>query len=301
MKITNHLPVLLDCLRRWERRPSLQQFEAEYWSAIQAELWFQGAALRLWKGITELDWTRYRAETLELDPAREEARLRRNIERVEQLFGIPLGGTAILFGAFTFMDGYARFDRGVHKVYLGVDESHGRGAYLDVLETHELTHVVRETRPSVWEPWGLSVTMSHDELFEERLPTVEHLLNEGLACAVSELLNPDEDPWHYAYQEEDGLERILLHAPAVDAAIHEELRKGEQGDYGAFYSPHRYGETPLPVFTHYVWAWQWAKHLIRDLHQGDVRTLVVRCSKDLIEDALAWKLEGVDIPPRRTG
>lgn len=297
MKVTNHLPLLLDCLRRWERRPSLQVFTAEYWSRVspQVGVVFDEIPLGFWQVLAGLDWERYRGETLSLDAAREEARLRRCLGRVEELFGLQLTGEVILFGAFTCMDGYARFDRGQHRVFLGVDESHGRGAYLDVLETHELTHVVRETRPSVWEGWGLSPSMSHDE-FVEHLPVVEHLANEGFACVVSELLNPAEDPWHYAYQEEDGLREVLLHGAAVDQAVHEELRLGADGDYGRLYGRRRYGR-PLPAFAHYVWAWQWMKHVLRDLCAGDARALAARCSKELIEDALAWKLEGLHLDP----
>lgn len=297
MKLTNHLPLLLDCLRRWETRPALPVFRDEYWGPIapQVGVVFDEIPTGLWQVLLGLDWERYRAEALTLDPAAEEARLRRCLGQVEQLFGLTLSGEVVLFGAFTCMDGYARFDKGEHRVFLGVDESHGRGAYLDVLMTHELTHVVRETRVPVWEGWGLSPRMTHDE-FVEHLPVVEHLANEGLACVVSELLNPGEDPWHYAYQEQDGLEQVLLHGPAVDKVVHEELRKGPDGDYGHLYARSRYGRA-MPGFTHYVWAWQWCKHVLRDLCGGDVRAMVETCSKEWVEDALAWKLEGLDLEP----
>lgn len=301
MKLTNHLPLLLECLRRWESRPSLPVFRDEYWALIspQVGVVFDEIPTGLWQVLLGLDWERYRAETLTLDPAAEEARLRRSRDKVEQLFGLTLAGEAILFGAFTCMDGYARFDGGEHRVFLGVDESHGRGAYLDVLMTHELTHVVRETRPAVWEGWGLSPRMTHDE-FVENLPVIEHLANEGLACVVSELLNPGEDPWHYAYQEEDGLAEVLLHAAALDQGVHEELRAGPDGDYGRLYGRRRYGR-PLPSFAHYVWAWQWMKHVLHDLCGGDVRALVERCSKDWVQDALTWRLEGQRIQPAPHG
>lgn len=289
MIIHNQLPLLLECLRRWEERPALAAFEAEYYAPLAP--WLDivfGDARSLFVPLLELNWPQYRAETLHLDPAAEEARLRRRLEQVEALFGLTLGGQALLFGAFTCMDGYARFERGDHCVYLGVDESHGRGAYLDVLIAHELTHVVRETRPEVWSGWGLSLEMTHDD-FTEHLPVVEHLMNEGFSCVVSELLVPGEDPWHYAYQSEDGLARIVAHGPAVDAVVHAELRDAD-GDYGRLYSTRRYGRQ-MPPFTHYVWAWQWVKHLLHTHTGGDPRRLVARCSKDLVDDALAFRLE----------
>lgn len=289
MQIFNHLPRLLDCVGRWEQRPALAAFEREYYAPLAGQLdTVFGDARSLYAQLLELTWATYRAETLRLDPAREEARLRRRLADVEALFGEALGGEAVLFGAFTCMDGYARFERGHHTVYLGVDESHGRGAYLDVLIAHELTHVVRETRPWVWEGWGLSLAMTHDD-FTEQLPVVEHLVNEGFSCAVSELLVPGEDAWHYAYQTEDSLARVLEHGPAVDAVVHGELRDPD-GDYGRLYSPRRYGRG-MPPFTHYVWAWQWVKRLLRDHAGGDPRRLVGRCSKDFVEDALGFRLE----------
>lgn len=289
MQIHNQLPLLLACLRRWETRPDVATFEREYFAPLAP--WLStvfGDAKSLYVQLLELNWPQYRSETLTLDPAFEEARVRRRLAQVEELFGLTLGGQALLFGAFTCMDGYARFDRGDHCVYLGVDESHGRGAYLDVLIAHELTHVVRETRPEVWSGWGLSLEMTHDE-FTESLPVVEHLMNEGFSCVVSELLVPNEDAWHYAYQSEDSLARVLEHGPAVDAVVHAELREPD-GDYSRLYSPRRYGRQ-MPQFTHYVWAWQWVKHLLRVQAGGDARRLAGTCSKDLVADALAFKLE----------
>lgn len=289
MIVHNELPLLLDCLRRWEARPDLATFEAEYYAPLAR--WLDtvfGGAPALYRHVLELNWPQFRAEALTLDPAAEEARLSRRLEQVEATFGLTLGGQALLFGAFTCMDGYARFDRGQHTVYLGVDESHGRGAYLDVLFAHELTHVVRETRPEVWSGWGLSLDMTNDQ-FTQNLPVVEHLVNEGLACVVSELLVPGQEPWHYAYVTEDELARIVAHGPAVDAVVHAELRDPD-GDYGRLYSRRRYGRN-MPTFTHYVWAWQWVKHLLRTHAGGDPRRLVSRCSKDFVDDALSFKLE----------
>src|SRR6201999_3644761 len=115
------------------------------------------------------------------------------------LMGFKLEGEAILMGAFTAMDGYARFDRGTHRVFLGVDESHGRGRYLDVLIAHELTHVGRESRPEVGAGFGLNPRRTQAEVTESQ-PVVEHLMGEGFSCAVSELVVPGEPAWVYAYQ-----------------------------------------------------------------------------------------------------
>ena len=237
-----------------------------------------------------LQWKIYRDEALRLDSVREEARVRSHLEDIEKLFGFKLEGEIILMGAFTSMDGYARFDRGGHRVYLGVDESHGRGRYLDVLITHELTHVARESRPQVWEGFGLNPKMTQDE-FTESMPVIEHLMSEGFSCVISELLVPRQDPWSYAYQTQDSLDAILQHGPAIDRCVHAELRSRD-GDYGNLYDPDRY-TPPQPVFSHYVWAWQWAKQVLDDFAGGDPRKLVSRCAKDLLNHALAFQLKEI--------
>src|SRR5262249_47291116 len=133
--------------------------------------------------LSELDWSVYRKSALKLDPEREEARGKKHLRDVEKTFGFDLRGAIVLFGAFTAMEGYARFDQGEHRVFLGIDDfseagpRHGSGTYLDILEVHELTHVARESRPSVWEGWGLSPKMTHDE-FSENQPVIEHVFGE---------------------------------------------------------------------------------------------------------------------------
>jgi hypothetical protein len=281
MKIENRLPLLLACLRRWDRCPTERKFVEEY--ARPMESCSAGFFDDFHEVLTDLNWDVYRKEALQLDPEREEARLRARIQDIETLFGFPLEGEVILMGAFTGMDGYARFDQGSHRVFLGVDESHGRGRYLDVLIAHELTHVARESRPEVWEGFGLNPKMTQAE-FTESQPVIEHLIGEGFSCAISELVVPGEPAWTYAYQSQDSLARILEHGPAIDRAIWRELRDPD-GDYGRLYRI-------KPVFAHYVWAWQWVKRLLRERCGGDPRLLVARCSKDLVEDALVFNLPG---------
>ncbi|MGZ3698260.1 MAG: hypothetical protein ACXWP5_09005 [Bdellovibrionota bacterium] len=295
MKVHNALPHFLECLRRWETAPSAETFVREYFEPLRPLIGvvFDEDGEDFHSVISDLNWKVYRHEALKLDPEREETRLRRAIAQVEALFGIPLAGDAVLFSAFHCMDGYARFDEGTHRVFLGVDESHGRARYLDVLITHELTHVVRESRHAVWKGFGLDPMMTHDD-FTETLPVIEHVFGEGFSCAVSEILVPGEDPWHYAYQSEDSLAQVLEHGPAVDAAIKKEIlsdcKKPGSGDYGRLYNPRLYGRG-MPGFTHYVWGWKWACAVIRDLGGGDPRKVVERPSSEFLEHALAFKLD----------
>ena len=295
MKIHNHLPHLLECLLRWPERPSRDEFLRAYFEPIAALVGviFDDRGRDFYAVLEDLHWPTYREEALRLEPAREEVRLREHVAAVEAVFGFPLAGEAVLFGAFTCMDGYARFDRGTHRVFLGVDESHGRGRYLDVLLTHELTHVARESRPEVWRGWGLDPAMTHSQ-FTECQPVIEHVVGEGFSCAISEVLVPGERPWVYPFQTEDGLARILEHGPAYDRAIHAEVAKSNaDGDYGRLYNPALYGPG-MPPLGHYAWAWQLVKRLLATRAGGDPRRLVAVCSKELVEAAMAFKLETVE-------
>jgi hypothetical protein len=293
VKIYNFLPHLLDCLRGWDKLPTERQF-GEYLKPMDELLRpmledFEGRfGGGMYPVLEGLNWESYRTEALALDPAGEEARLKKHIAAVEKLLGVTLQGEAMLFGAFTVMDGYARFNLGTHRVYLGADESHGRGAYLDVLYSHELTHAAREPLPEVWAGFGLDPkTMTHDD-FTEKIPVIEHLMNEGFACLVSELLNPNEPASHYCYQTDDSLEQIMQHGPAVDRAVHAQIGAPD-GDYGMLYDTSRY-VPPVARYAHYVWAWQWTKHLLKGPFKNDPRRLLHACAKDWIEDALAFRL-----------
>jgi hypothetical protein len=294
VRVHNFLKQLIDCLKRWERVPTLADFTENYYSPMGylIEDVFD-SALSMHEVVAALDWKAYREQALGLDPGREEARVRRHLEDVERLFGFPLEGEIVLFGAFETMDGYARFEQGSHRVYLGVDESHGRGQYLDILEVHELTHVARESRPSVWTGWGLNPKMTHDE-FVESQPVIEHLFGEGFSCTISELLVPCDEPWHYAYQEPRDYEKILRHAKAADATIHRELRREIQsrsgGDWSRLYQSGEYSP-PLPVFAHYLWGWQWTRKMLRERAGGDPMKLIQTCSQEFVEDALNFSLE----------
>ena len=289
VKIYNFLPILTECVRRWEKPPGASDFIQNYFEPMKHKIddvFDDGATMH--RVLSGLDWAQYRGELLSLDPAREEARVRKHLEDVEKLFGFELEGEIVLFGAFGTMDGYARFERGSHRVYLGVDESDTRTEYLDILEVHELTHVARESRSEVWLGWGLDPKMTHDE-FVEAQPVVEHVFGEGFSCAISEMLVPSDQPWRYSYQDEASYKKIRLNAAAVDTTVHSEISAGKEGDWGALYNATNY-KPRLPLFTHYLWGWEWARHLIRDRAGGDPSKLINLCSKDLVADALSFRL-----------
>lgn len=296
MRIHNLLGPFCESLRRWERAPHLDEFVQGYYRFVQP--WVEGgfftdSAAEFYSATRDLDWEAYRRDTMNLDPAREEARLRKCLADVEALFGFVLEGDIVLFSALTMMDGYARFDGGSHRVFLGVDESYAQGRYLDVLMTHELTHVARESRPAVWEGWGLDPRMSASE-FGENQPVIEHVFGEGFSCLVSELLVPGERAWTYAYQTEASLKRALEHGPAIDRRIKQEISTPHaRSDYTRLYRSSEYGKAGAPSFAQYVWGWQWTKKLLRERFGGNARAMVSTCSKELVDAALSFELRGL--------
>lgn len=292
MRVYNFLPHLIKALGEWKTIPAENEFALfmsplEKWLRPMLDDFGSRFHQGLYSVIEGLNWDAYREEALKLDPVAAEAKVNKHLSAVEKLLGLKLEGEVILFGAFTAMDGYARFDQGTHRVYLGVDESHGRGQYLDILITHELTHVAREPLPEIWAGFGLTPKMSHDQ-FVDHLPVIEHLMGEGFSCVVSEILCPNDDVWNYCYQTEDSLAQVLKHGPAIDRVVHSEIKK-PNGDYSRLYNPSLY-IPEVPRYAHYVWAWQWAKHVLATKCHGDPKKLLRMCSNDLIEDALKFKL-----------
>jgi hypothetical protein len=277
-------------MQDWKEKPSLETFIKDYYNPISKHIGvvFNQSGEDFYSVLDDLNWDIYRSEVLQLNPKQEESRLLKQIQQVETLFELTLEGDAILFGAFTCMDGYARFDCGSHQVFLGVDESHGRGAYLDVLVAHELTHVARESRTRVWEGFGLNPKMTHDE-FTENLPVIEHVFGEGFSCYISELLVPGEAPWHYAYQTKDSLLKVLERGPAVDREVRNEIMD-PNGDYGRLYQPSRYG-IGMPAFTHYVWAWQWVKNLCLSYGNSNLKDILNRPSSEFFDHACQFELK----------
>ena len=68
--------------------------------------------------------------------------------------------------------------------------------------------------------------------------------------------------------------------------MHREL-EDSKGHYRNLYDTTGYG-VKADWFVHYVWAWHWARHLIKDFAGGDPKLLVGKCSKEFYQDALKF-------------
>ncbi len=192
-------------------------------------------------------------------------RAHRTVEAVERFLGAPLEGDLVLFGALGRMDGYARFDRGSHVVYIGLDyPAEGSGGvdaatYFDILIAHELGHVVREGRPGTWSALGERIDMSHDD-FVERVPFDEHMLGEGLSTALSEVLYPGHGSEAYLFFEPAQARWCEAHDAEI-AAVARRLY-GTRQEHWFLYG--RDAVAPgSPERTQYYWGWQVVKRLMR--------------------------------------
>jgi len=288
MKIINLIDLQLKIIKSWEQFPSKEQFLKDFFSLGHA--YFVGPLGDLEKNYelfqsNASDWQEYREQVLKLKSCEEEAKIKINIDKVEHFFNIKLVGEVVLFVMFSYIDGYARFHEGTHRVFIGLTFPPPHPDYYDVLETHELTHVARESRPENWLSWGLQPNQKNEE-FIQKQPALEHLFGEGFSCAVSELLNPGINIWEYVYQSKDGYELILKNADEVNRVIHEAIIQEEKTPgsfhYFKFYSEDTYNP-PLPLFTQYVWAYAWVKELLK---KNTPQNLLTVCSKDLRSYAL---------------
>lgn len=292
MIIYNFLPQLHRFLEDNVLLPSKESFNSDYLIQIEEYLRpmledFAGfRQIDFYDFIKSIDWGHYRSEAISINPIQEQKRVEKNIFLVESLLQKPLKGELVLFGAFTMMDGYARFNEGTHRVYIGADESHGRGAYLDILIAHELTHVARESSPTVWTGYGLNPKMNHDE-FVENQPLLEHLFSEGFSCFVSQLAHPGHYWGHYVYQEPNTGEQIIAHAKKIDEHIKSQIRNTE-AHYHDLYDITAYGIADCPRYVHYAWAMEWVRSVALDLgfQAKGPAALTALCSKDLKQHAL---------------
>lgn len=286
MKVYNTLPLFKTLLKKWKSPPSETEFIESY--AKPMEKYVGDFFTDFYSEVLRMNWKTYRSKTLECNDEQWEENLKKHIRDVEKLFGIKLAGEAVLFASFHTIDGFARFDQGNHKVYLGIDESHDDGNYLDILMVHELTHVIRESRESVWTGWGLNPKMLRSEFLESQ-PTIEHLFSEGFSCVISEILVPGEHRWRYCYQTAETYKHILSYGKSVSQRIQTEIKKLNHGDYGNLYNSRSY-EPRMPEFTHYVWAYLWVKRLMSDIAHNDPKQIVDLCSKGFIDHALEFEI-----------
>jgi hypothetical protein len=237
-------------------------------------------------------WSSPISETLAgFDPARAEraiatalrrgypARAGRTVEKVEAFFGRKLDADLVLLAGFGRIDGYARFERGKHTVFIGVDYPEPADHYLDLIIAHEVGHVVREGDPGTWRALGLDIDMSHDE-FTERCPFEEHMTGEGLSTALSEAIwpgHPDPEYLYFTREQFDWCEAFKRDI----ADVLRRFRGTTEAHYGLYA---RDAITPgSPERTQYYHGWMTVRRLVRA--GADLRELFATPAKEILARA----------------
>jgi hypothetical protein len=192
------------------------------------------------------------------------ARAGRTAAAVERFFGRGLDADLALIAGFGRLDGYARFERGRHTVYIGADYPAEEDHYLDLIIAHEVGHVVREGDPRTWAALGLGIDMTHEE-FQERCPFEEHMLGEGLSTALSEAIFPGHGPEEYLYFTPEQYAWCAAHDAEIRAGL-AAFRGTAEAHYGLYA---RDAIAPgSPERTQYYWGYALVRKLLaagRDL------------------------------------
>jgi hypothetical protein len=206
-------------------------------------------------------------------------RARRTVEAVERFFGRTLDADLLLMAGFGRLDGYARFERGVHVVYIGADYPAETDHYLDLIVAHELGHVVREGDPRTWAALGLSIDMSHDE-FQERCPFEEHMIGEGLSTALSEAIHPGHAPEEYLYFTAQQYRWCVEHEAEIRSGL--ARFRGTAEEHYVLYS--RGAVAPgSPERTQYYWGYRVVRKLVEK--GDDLRRLFETPAPELLARA----------------
>ncbi len=184
------------------------------------------------------------------------------VKKIEEFFGATLLGELILIPSMGELDGFARFDRGSHKVLLGVDFPNASLAYLKALTAHELSHVFRDHSPQVWQFTGRPLTQITRDEYLAATTGREHLISEGLATLTSQAIFPEIALQDHHYYEPEEMKWCLDHYSKIDQALTNCLSSLEP-DPWKFYSPGLIMKGS-PSRTHYYWAAQkihtWIKY-----------------------------------------
>lgn len=183
------------------------------------------------------------------------------IKKVEKAFGKALSGELRLSPSLMRFDGYARYDRGHHTVWFGVDHPDADEDYLHVLLAHELSHVYRDHCPGVWGFLKKPLKQISRQEYLDHMSPQEHLASEGLATLFSQSVYPSVPlhVHHYYFPEE--MRWCLENFEKIDKALVNCL-KGD-GNVWSFYEEGRVGPQS-PSRVQYFWAAQRIGHWLEE-------------------------------------
>ena len=150
------------------------------------------------------------------------------------------------------IDGFARYDRGTHTVYLGIDHPDADLDYLKALTAHELSHVIRDHRPGTWAHLGKPLTQVTRKEYLDATTAEEHLVSEGLATLFSQYVFPEINARTHHFYDLEEWQWIQTNQHSIDQALVQELQSHDP-DPWSFYGEGRVAPGS-PGREQYFWA-----------------------------------------------
>lgn len=163
-----------------------------------------------------------------------------------------LPGEIHLIPSLGHTDGFARYDRGMHTVYLGIDHPDADLEYLKALTAHELSHVIRDHRPTTWAHLGKPLSHITRREYLDATTAEEHLVSEGLATLFSQHVFPEIDSRIHHFYDPTEWAWVTENAPHIDLVLLQELQTHDP-DPWSFYGEGRAAHGS-PGREHYFWA-----------------------------------------------
>jgi hypothetical protein len=185
--------------------------------------------------------------------------------------GRELPGELHLVPSLGAFDGFARYDRGQHRVLLGVDFPDADLNYLRALTAHELSHVHRDHQPEVWGHLGKPLEKVSRAEYLEAVTAQEHLVSEGIATLFSQLLYPEIPHATHHYYEDHEWEWCVQNHSTIEDALLQCLHPPGDENVWRFYGEGSAGPGS-PSRTQYYWAAQRIQEWLPDF---SLRSLVI--------------------------
>jgi hypothetical protein len=185
--------------------------------------------------------------------------------------GRELPGELHLVPSLGAFDGFARYDRGHHRVLLGIDFPDADLNYLRALTAHELSHVYRDHQPRVWGHLGKPLEHITRAEYLDAVTAREHLVSEGVATLFSQLLYPEIPHATHHYYEPHEWDWCVNNHEQIEEALFGCLHPPGDENVWRFYGEGEAGPGS-PSRTQYFWA----AHRIREwLPDFNLRSLVI--------------------------
>jgi len=129
-------------------------------------------------------------------------------------------------------DGITVYSQGTPVVFIGVDYPGADIEYIQLIASHELSHVARDTIPGLMEAYGAHIKMSQKEILS-LTPFKEHFIGEGLATLFSSLLFPGKRRRDYLFYGDEAYKWCFENFKIIEEKILDSAQS--RGNLGRFY------------------------------------------------------------------